>query len=197
METDTAWGFLGILAGGTIALARELARRHYDSVEAARARGIEATLLAHERIQSALALALNASRYDSVLLVRVANGGDIPEPSKPLYVSVLQEAFNERLQPTRGSWARQPMDEGYVSLMLRVVRDGAVSVVVADMPPSILRHAWEAQGIVSADVVLVRRDQSEMWVLGFHALDLVTPTPREWEEIRRCQAVCRDAVQAI
>lgn len=99
-----------------------------------------------------LKLEIHAPR---VLLLSTANGGGLPNPSGPLYITAIDEAPDsdmpsvlERIQGVR-------TDKHYEKLIMQLIDNGFVEVKTSELPDCVLRDYYLSDGIEYAIVFAV------------------------------------------
>ena len=61
------------------------------------------------------------SKATKVLILATHNGGDKVQVGKRIYSSVTHEVNGEGMEPTRGQWQNQVIDEEYTKLLLKMI----------------------------------------------------------------------------
>jgi hypothetical protein len=102
-----------------------------------------------------------------VLLVSTSNGGNIPEPGKPLYSTIQFEIKDRGLPPIRMAFQNKLIDEAY-SLMIRELHHKG-EVVYDDiyaMSVGFLQELYELEGVVFAMIVSVKSTNNLFYFLS-------------------------------
>jgi hypothetical protein len=135
-------GLVGLVEGGRTYMRR---KRKRD------ASAFPAVLDSVHRIYHELNALLSTTQAHRVAIMRAEDSGEVPTVGKDLYSSIVYESFKERLGSEREKWQRQPLDDAYVSILLRAVTDGAAVVLVEDMQPGALRDRYTSSGVSWAE----------------------------------------------
>lgn len=136
----------------------------------------------HE-VYTTLSVMLKELGAARVLVLRSENGGGLPQPGAQLYSSVVYEAVNPPLQPIRGQWQGQQIDQEYITLLENVCHTKYVCLDTTEMvEESLLGNLYRAHGITFAEVALLQISKGHVLYLSINydrALDKDDPSHRE------------------
>lgn len=114
---------------------------------------MQAVLRASSRINAEISRVREVTGADQVLVLRAHNGGKIPRVGARLKSSVTHESWGPNRDSIMDTWQSQPLDASYVDMLVEVAEHGHITNVTEDMPPSVLRDAYQAMRIVRSRVV--------------------------------------------
>lgn len=107
-----------------------------------------------------------------ILAIHAHNGGGIPRPAVPLYVTITDEEVLPNLPSIREEWVKRPVDTAYVvELLMPLINDGKILVNKLDLTKySLLSDAMEVQEDTYAYVWLIGIDDKlgETWYISVH-----------------------------
>lgn len=69
-------------------------------------------------------------------IIRSKNGGGIPRPDKPVYISRLHQVYTPKHGDDYRSWDGLLADETSSKVLLELVKEGQAHVRLADLPPA-------------------------------------------------------------
>jgi len=121
---------------------------------------------------------LNAKK---VLLLKVSNGGAVPNVSSPLFASVLYTTGSGELRTT---WNNQLVDGPYLEMLLSVARDDKVHLNTAELAPGILKNAYLSMNIGSSEVFRVLNRPSAMFYISIIFEEETELSPIDYEKTR-------------
>lgn len=152
-------GFSALLATFRWAWERWAKRR-------ALARSMPLTVQRIHNIYGALNALQSATGADRALLLRAHNGGAIPRPGVALYSSVIYEVHATGVASIRDSWQKQPLDEHYIGLLLKVATQKIAALETKRMYECALRDAYESLGVTESRIAEVKSGVGEYYYLS-------------------------------
>jgi hypothetical protein len=93
--------------------------------------------------------ALNESNAYRVYVIRIANGGTVPQIGKRLYASIIYEVYRHGLDPIANEFDNQLVDENYISLTAELFSRREMFAHTATFSRGMLRSFLKANDIRS------------------------------------------------
>lgn len=121
----------------------------------------QAALVANLEIRTEMLLqeAVDQSAIDHALIFKLHNGGGKLYMGIPKYTTVLHERLVPEIRPSKPDFQSYPIDHEYMLLMQRILSEKIVMLVVKDMPDSMLKRRYEADGLtVSVEFAINETD---------------------------------------
>ena len=90
-----------------------------------------------------------------VLLLSTANGGGLPSPAGPLYISAIDEAPDANIPPVLDRVQGIRTDKHYEQMLMRIIDNGFVEIKTSELPDCLLRDYYLSDKIEYAIVYAV------------------------------------------
>jgi hypothetical protein len=94
------------------------------------------------------------------------NGGGIPKPGSPFYVSALHWTTED---PDRGGpskYQQLPVDAGYISMLVNAMSSGEIRYKTKEMTPCQLRDIYLAEGVEDSLVVYLGTHERQLFYMS-------------------------------
>lgn len=104
-----------------------------------------------------------------VVLVKATNGGGLPSPGKPLYISVVTEVTKPGVKIITPEWQQRLADEHYIKLLEEVYVKGHALIYPEELPEySILRGVYTISDTQQAAVEKIGVYGNSFYYLTIH-----------------------------
>lgn len=113
---------------------------------------VEGALRKHRQLYAAMQALEDAGIQRSVIFAG-HNGGGIPRPGTPFYVSALHWMVDQRDRQAPHKYQHLPVDAPYINLLLEVRDSGPYRFTTEDHAPGQLRDIYLAEGVTDALIV--------------------------------------------
>lgn len=114
---------------------------------------------------------LNYVGGNRLLLLRLENGGNVPEVTKPLYVTVIEETYNNPVSAIKSRWQHRLVDIPYIKMLVKMGR-GSITVDTENLEDEcILKNAYKSAGIQRACICYVSTTKHYMYFVSIGFLD--------------------------
>lgn len=166
---------------------RRRARRETAAARRAAPRNLARTRLIRHRLGE-LGGELGGQR---AICIKVSNGGTVPRPGCAMFITITNEWKAPSVPTVLGLYEGRPLrDPDYEALVLHVDREKLVLVHTEEMPEgSLLRDAYEAVGLVSSWVFVVRYEPGAMHYASVSSRLRLEDTPASRDSIRAYASV--------
>ena len=170
---------ISVLSGGglvaVIGLIKWLIQKRIDMREMDFKRGLERITEVYAQINRIL-VETSANR---VSILRAEDSGKVPAAGKDLFSSVIHEVYDEQIGPIYPRWRSQPVEAGYLKILLGVAQRGAMVVATADIESLPLKQLYEADGVKQTYLYELFSIPTQFFYVAVNFLDPKNLTPRE------------------
>jgi hypothetical protein len=131
-------GFVALIGLVKWLVEKYLAGRDYDF-----RRGLERMT----EVYNQLNLILVETSANRVGVFRAEDSGKVPSAGKDLFSSVIHEVYDEEMEPIYPKWRSQPVDAGYLKILLTVAQKTSLVLDTEEIESLPLRQLYEADGV--------------------------------------------------
>lgn len=94
------------------------------------------------------------------------NGGGIPKPGTPFYVSALHWLIDAQDRDSPNKLQNLPVDAAYISMLGDIMDNGTARIHTEDMPPSQLRDIYVAGGVSDSLIVFLGNADNRLYYMS-------------------------------
>ena len=94
------------------------------------------------------------------------NGGGIPRPGSPFFVSALHWSIEARDRTTPNKYQNLPIDTGYISMLVDVMDRGELRFHPDDMPCCQLKDIYLSEGVEDSFVIYLGTKDKQLYYLS-------------------------------
>ena len=118
------------------------------------------------------------------MIIKVANGGGTPSPTSVLYLEMLYEDNEQPLLNIASLYGRRRIDRDYIDLCIRLIKEKRIHLHTEKLDVSLIREAYEAEGIKFSELNYLYRDENAMYFLSMSTtMDIDKYNKEEQREI--------------
>jgi len=108
---------------------------------------------------------------ERVLIIKAKNGGGLPKPGTPLFVSVLYEVYDSDFVSSAEWWQSRQVDESYIGMLMRVEEEEQIAVVTNELKSGILKDLYEAQEVEGSMVSKIVEKDNRYYIVSCNFKD--------------------------
>lgn len=164
-------GHLVTLAGGAFGMhfVKKLMQAKEDSTKTMQW-NIDNLAQLHRAMDKVLA---NTSA-DRFLILKGSNGGGVPKPGSPYFVSVIHAVRKDGDSNNLvESYQNLLVDLHYLEMLSDILLKGSVTFKVSKMPKGLLQRIYQSEGVTSSTVFSIAKSETELFfgIIATHRPD--------------------------
>jgi len=111
---------------------------------------------------------LQETHAKRVMILKTQNGGGKPRTGAHIYASVLYEDFTLPFHSVLNDYQRIRVDKEYISILQNIAQDerGRESIIVKDMPLSLLRSIYEKEGVAMSQIFYLAEGKNAFYYMS-------------------------------
>lgn len=114
------------------------------------------------KVFQALDDVVRKTRVQRFLIFKGSNGGGIPKPGCPFYVSLIYEEHKDKNKSLRDKYSNLSVDGSYIDMLIHLYKNGSVKLRVEDMPVGLLKTLYQGEGIKYSEIYFLGNSDKEI-----------------------------------
>lgn len=109
---------------------------------------------------------INRTDAVKVIILKAHNGGGTPRIGANLYSTVLNEISESTEVPIMDRWQKQPLNEGYIAMLVNLFALKTTTLVADEMKPGPLKDVYTTQGFTFSKVLEIAATDTEYFYMS-------------------------------
>lgn len=103
-------------------------------------------------------------------IIKCENGGGVPRPGHPLYISVIYEIVQGGVKPNREDWVKREMfDPSFFKFLSTLLNKRKYTLITEELPEdSLIKIAYEGYKVHHSETFLLKQSKGATYYLSVH-----------------------------
>lgn len=164
---ETAWDFWDSIIGHVVSLLSGAAALklldHFLKKKAGNTKDLYFNLSKLQELHAVMESVVKETGADRFLILKGSNGGGLPKPGSPFFVSVLHgvDVVNG-VERAMAKYQQIMADAHYLEMLTEILVRESTYMEVSKMPDSMLKRIYDAEGVRHSIVFIIAKTKTEL-----------------------------------